>query len=119
MPAPTPSAPTGGPENFPEPFVPGRPGGTPDVDPADFDLCDMDFGEDVVPISDPEEAEVCVVCVVWVFLSVVLWVGVYCVVFVVLGWAALCCAVLCYVARLGMFCYVCVAKLCVLGEVGF
>lgn len=54
---PTPSVPSG-PESYPQPFVPGTPGGTPDVAPEDFELCSMHFGEDVVPLSEPAEDKV-------------------------------------------------------------
>lgn len=63
-PAPTAEAPTApstpaGPEPDTAPLIPGTPGAAvPPVSPEDFLKCGMDYGEDVVPMTGPEEGPV-------------------------------------------------------------
>lgn len=53
-----PDAPDGGTEPGTEPLIPGEPLEQPPVSPEDAALCTADLGEDVVPMTGPENDEV-------------------------------------------------------------
>lgn len=54
-----PDAPDGGNEPGTEPLIPSEPLHQPPISPEDAALCTADLGEDVVPMTGPENDEVC------------------------------------------------------------